>query len=154
MAAIKILVPYNYNAYEEKALDFVINAFSSQRDAKVTLFNAYTPLPEVDMDASPELSKMRDGMVSLSEELREKEEGLKSAMQHMIDNGFSQDQIDYIFKEKQESIAEEIMQTALKGHYRVLVLSRQPAKVTRLFGRGVHSKILSALKDVVVCVAT
>jgi hypothetical protein len=154
MAAQRILVPYNFTAYEEKALDFVIGTFAHRDDVQITLFNAYTPLPVVDMDASPELGKMRGAMVSLSNELREKEAGLKAAKEFLVQNGFSEDQVDYIFKKREKGVAEEIMETAKKGHYRVLVLSRQPGKVNRLFARSVHTKLLTTLKDMTICIPT
>jgi hypothetical protein len=154
MAGLKILLPYNFAPYEEKALDFAIAAFSDQEDTKITLFNAYTPLPVIDMDANPEVAKMRGAMASLSEELREKEEGLKSARQHLIDNGFSEEQVDYIFKEKEKSVYEEIVDEVRKGHFRVLLLARQPGKVGRLFGRSIHTKVLSTIKDLTVCITT
>jgi hypothetical protein len=154
MAAQRILVPYNFTAYEEKALDFVIRTYAHRDDVQLTLFNAYTPLPVVDMDASPELTKMRGAMVSLARELKEKEAGLKAAKDFLVQNGFSDDQIDYIFKEREKAVADEIIDTATKGHYRVLVLSRQPGKVSRLFARSVHNKVLISLKDVTVCIPT
>ena len=61
--------------------------------------------------------------------------------------------MDYIFKAKDRSVADEIMDAVSKGHYRVLVLSRQ-LKVSRLFGRSVHTKVLSSLKDITVCIVT
>ena len=66
MATQKVLVPYNFTAQEEKTLDFVVGTYANRDDVQITLFNAYTPLPTVDMDASPELSKMRGAMASLS----------------------------------------------------------------------------------------
>jgi len=154
MAGFKVLVPYDFKPYEEKALDLLVNAFGNQKEVKITLFNAYTPLPEVDMDASPELEKMRAPMVSLSEELRRKEDGLKSAKMHLIENGFTEDQVDYIFKKRDKDLVQEIAETLLHGHYRVVVLSRRPAKVSRLFSRSVHSRLLSLVKDIIVCIAT
>lgn len=154
MATQKILLPYNFTAYEEKALDFIIKTWANREDVQVTLFNAYTPLPVVDMDASPELGKMRSAMASLSKELREKEEGLRSAKDFLATSGFSGDQIDYIFREREKPVAEEIIDTVNKGHYRILVLSRQPGKVTRLFARSVHNRVLSALKGVTICIPT
>ena len=154
MAAQKILMPYNFTAYEEKALDFVINTFSRRKDVKITLFNTYTPLPEINMEASPEMGKMRTGIASLSQELKDKEAGLISAKHHLVENGFSEDQIDYVFAEKKKNIADEIIETVLRGHYRVLVLSRQAGKANRLFARSVHTRILSALKDITICIAT
>jgi hypothetical protein len=152
MATQKILVPYNFTSPEEKALDFIVTTYGNREDVQVTLFNVYTPLPSVDMDASPELSKMRPAMASLSGELREKEAGLKSARDYLLENGFKDEQVDYVFQERTKSVPDEIIDAVAKGHYRVLVLSRQ-LKVRKLFGRSVHTRVLSALKDVTICIA-
>jgi hypothetical protein len=154
MATQKILMPYNFTANEKKALDFIINTFAHRRDVKVTLFNTYAPLPKIDMEANPVLSRMRDGLIYLSEEIKQKEAGLKSIMDYLLEKGFSEDQIDYIFKERERTIVEEIISIVSKGHYGVLVLSRQPGKATRLFARSLHSKVLHALKDITICIAT
>ncbi len=153
MAEQKVLVPYNFNVSEEKALAFVINNFANRKDAKVTLFNTYTPLPEIDVTANPEMKKMREALASISKDIQEKETGLKFARDYLLDNGFSEDQVDYVFKERKKSIADEIVVCAFRGKYDVLVLSRQPGKVSRLFARSVHNKVLSALKDVTICIA-
>ncbi len=154
MATTKILMPYNFTAYEKKSLAFVIDTFSHREDIKVTLFNTYTPLPTVDMDASPELAKMKRGLTFLSQELEQKEEGLKSAKTYLIENGFSENQVGYIFNKKEKSLADDIINMILRGHYNVLVLSRQPGKVTRLFTRSIHDKALAVLEGVTVCIAT
>lgn len=153
MVTPRILLPYNFTTYDDKALDFVIKTFAQQKEATITLFNTYTTMPELDIKESPVLAKMRGGMVSLSAELREKEAGLKSTKGFLLNNGFSDEQIDYIFKKRAKPIGDEIIETAAKGRYRVIVLSRQPGKTTRLFARSVHNKVLSALKDVTVCIA-
>jgi len=153
MVAPRILLPYNFTIYDEKALDFVIKTFANQKDAKITLFYTYTPLPELDME-SPVLKQMKGAVRSLSKELSEKEIGLESARESLLRSGFSADQVDYIFKKRVKSIADEITDTASKGHYTVLVLSRQPGKATRLFARSIHNKVLAVLKNVTICIAT
>ena len=153
MVAPRILLPYNFTIYDEKALDFVIKTFANQKDAKITLFYTYTPLPELDME-TPVLTQMKGAVRSLSQELNEKEIGLKSAREALLRRGFSGDQVDYTFKKRMKSIADEIIDVASKGHYTVLVLNRQPGKATRLFARSVHNKVLSALKNVTICIAT
>ncbi len=153
MVTPRILLPYNFTTYDEKALDFVIKTFAQQKEARITLFNTYTTMPELDIKESPVLAKMRGGMVSLLAELREKEAGLKSTKGFLLENGFSDEQIDYIFKKRVKPIGDEIIETAAKGRYRVIVLSRQPGKTTRLFTRSVHNKVLSVLKDITVCIA-
>jgi len=94
MGATKVLVPYNFTTQEEKALDFVANIFSHVKEAKITLFNGYPALPTVDMGVSPELSKLKGPIASLSKEFAESEEALNSARQHLIDNGFHRDRVD------------------------------------------------------------
>jgi len=49
MASEKILLPYNFTGYDQRALDFVIRTFSHLKDVEVTLFHTDTPVPEIDM---------------------------------------------------------------------------------------------------------
>ena len=154
MVAKKILVPYNFTPYEEKTLDLVIDTYSGREDVKISIFNAYTPVPELDSDASPELAKMRDGLFYLTAELHAKEEGLRSARLHLLDNGFSEEQVDYVFKKRDKSVADEIIDAVMKGHYRILVLSKMRGGGSRLFTRSTHSRVLAVLRDVTVCIAT
>jgi hypothetical protein len=154
MALQKILVPYNFTAYDKKALDFLINTYLKREDVQVTLFQVYAPLPPVDLEANPEMKKMGVGMAFLSEEVRRKEEGMKSAKDFLVENGFSGSQVSYVFRERQKAVADEIIEQATKGHYHVLVLSRQSGKVSRMFARSVHARILSTLRGVTVCIPT
>jgi hypothetical protein len=152
MALQKILVPYNFTAYDKKAMDFLISTYLTREDVQVTLFHAYTALPPVDLVANPEMKKMGSGMAFLSDEIRRKEGGIQSARDFLVESGFLPSQVGYVFKEREKGIAEEIIDLVNKGHYRVLVLSRQAAKVNRMFTRSVHAKILSTLKGVTVCI--
>ena len=151
MARQKVLIPYNFTTYDKKALDFVIKTFANKKDAEITLFSTYIPLPKIDMEASPEMRKMRSPLIYLSQEFKEKEAGLQSVKGYLLKNGFSDDQIDYMFKERKTSIADEIIATASEGQYGILVLSRQPTKTSRLFTRSVHNKVLTTLKDITIC---
>jgi hypothetical protein len=154
MALQKILVPYNFTAYDQKAMDFLINTYLNREDVQITLFHAYAPLPPVDLEANPEMKKMGVGISFLSEEVRRKEEGMKAAKNFLVESGFSGTQVSYVFKERQSAVVDEIIELATKGHYRVLVLSRQAGKVSRMFSRSVHARILSTLKGVTVCIPT
>lgn len=154
MPAQRILVPYNFTAYEKNTLDFVINTFSKQKDVEITLFNTYTPVPEVDMEANPEMRKMGPAVAYFAKELSEKEAGLKFAKQYLVDQAFSDDRVNYIFKKRDKDIAQEIVGAVLEGGYSIIVLSRQPGKVTRLLTRSVHNKVLGSLKGITVCIVT
>jgi len=154
MGVQKILMPYNFTAHEGRALDFIIRTFAHREDCKITMVYTYTPLPEIDMKASPELRKMSAGLSVLSAELKKKEDGLMSAKKHLLENGFLDDQVDYIFKERRKDIADEIIDTALSGHYDILVLTPTLAKIKRLLARSVHDKVLRTLKGITICLAT
>lgn len=153
MATYKVLMTYNFTIDDQKSLDFIVNAFAKRADVLVTLFSVYTPLPEVDVKASPELAKMSRGVAFLASEVREKEQGLKAAKEYLVKNGFADECVDYILKKKTKPKSREIIDLILKKKYHVLVLSRQAAKVTRFYARGVHNQLLSALKDITLCIA-
>ena len=154
MAAIKVLMPYNFTTYDEKALNFIVATFLHQADVRITLFHAYTPLPELDYKASPEIVKMRDGMVFLTKEVMEREAGLNTLKSHLVGQGFKAENIECIFKKKAKVVAEEILDIIQAGQYAVLILSHHSGRVPRFFARSVHNRILAALKDVTVCIAT
>ena len=154
MTDFKILMPYNFTPPDQKALDFIIRSYAGNPNVKITLFHTYSPLPEVDVKANPEIQKMMRGINYLATELREKEKGLNSAKAYLVEKGFQEDAVDYVFTKKIKSSADEIIQTVYEHGYDVLVISRKPGKMTQLFSRSVHNKVLAALKDVVVCIAT
>ncbi len=62
--------------------------------------------------------------------------------------------MDVLFRQREKPVAEEILALVAQGAYRVLVLSRQPGKVTRLFAKSVHTKLLSTLKGITICIPT
>jgi hypothetical protein len=154
MAALKILVPYNFTVHEWRAFDFIVSAFAGRSDVKITLFHAYIPLPEIDFTSNPEMRKLMSGMIFLSEEIKKKEFGLNSARDYFLEKGFSGEQVDHVLKRKEKDIADEIIEAAINGHYTVVVLTRMPGRVSRFLARSVHEKVLGSLKNATVCIAT
>lgn len=154
MPGQKVLLPYNFTVYDERALDFVIRILSSSKDAEITLFNAYTPAPEIDLNGSPIMDKLKGNLTYLSQKITEQENWLKQAKQRLIEKGFAEDRISYVFKPRKKDIPSEIIDLALSGHYDLIVISRKPGKVTRFFTGSVLNKVASALKDTVLCLVT
>jgi hypothetical protein len=154
MGVLKILVPYNFTTYDEKALNFIIATFLQPADVRITLFHTYTALPELDHQASPEIVKMRDGMVFLTKEIMEKEAGLKAVKSHLVGQGFKTENIECIFKKKARAVAEEILDVIQSGRHAILILSHHTGRVPRFFARSVHNRILTALRDVTLCIVT
>lgn len=154
MTTHKILVPYNFSSTDEKALAFIIDTYADRSDVDVTLFHAFTPLPEIDVNANPEIRKMMSGMTHLASELNEKENGLKAARNRLLDYGFAAQAVDYVFKKKSKSSADEIIEQVTEGGYNVLILSRKPGKVSQFFARSIHNRVLAVLTGVTVCITT
>jgi hypothetical protein len=154
MATQKILLPYNFTIYDQKALNFVIRTFAHVEDVEVTLFNSYTSVPEIKTNDSPIMDKLKGNLTYLSQRIREQEEGLRVAKRNLLENGFSEDQIHYVFKPRNKDIAGEIVDLALSGRYDLIVINRKPGKVTRFFTGSVLNKVASALKDTTICLVT
>jgi len=152
MATFRILLPYNYSPNDQKAIRFVVEAFSGQPEARVTLFHAYTPLPAIDVAANPENVKLRSGMTYLSSELKEKEEALEQVGTLLVKKGFAAEAVDCVFKKRTKTAAEEIVDKVAGCN--VLVLSRGGGKVTHFFTRRIFARVVAALRGVTICVAT
>ncbi len=149
----KILLPYDFTSYNQKAVDFVVQTFSKQPSVHVTLFHAYAQLPEIDLKANPEMGKLRSPMISLAQELREKEAELHAIMGHLVRNGFGSDQVDCVFKAREKGVADTIIKMVKGEGYQVVALARAPGKVLRRLGRSVCSRVVSSFTDVTVCIA-
>lgn len=151
MSSQKVLVPYNFTNYDQKALDFVIRTLAQLKDVEVTLFYAYTPLPKIGPQDGPTMDKLKSNLNYLSQKIREYESGLKVAKQNLLENGFSENQVRYVFKPRTKDIAGEIIDLALNSQYDLIVINRRPGKVTRFFTGSIFNKVVSALKDVTIC---
>ena len=154
MPGQKILLPYNFTDIDRKALDFIVRTFARQEGNQLSLFHTYTPLPKIETDSSTVMGKLRTSMHYLSEELRKKEADLESARQYLIENGFLPDNVDYIFTERTQDIADEIIKTVVKGSFDVVVLSYKPERVTRFYKKSAHNKVVSSLKSTAICIVT
>ena len=152
MATFRILLPYNFSPNDQKAIRFVVDAFARQKEASVTLFHAYTPLPNIDVQANPENLKLRSGMTYLSSELKEKEDALNEVGELLVESGFDPQRVDCVFKKRVKTAAEEIVDRVAGRN--VLVLSRGAGKVTHFFTRSIYARVVAALRGVTICVAT
>ena len=154
MAGKKILVAFEFTEYDERSLHYVMRNLADQKWVKVTLFHVYTPLPDMDTFSNPRLSHLKSTMDTLWTELGEKEAELKKIKEDLLDNGFRDDQVDYVFKARTKDIGGEIVDMVLKESYDTIVLSHKPRKFTRKFTRKVHDKLLDSLKDTTIAIIT
>ena len=154
MASQKILLPYNFTSHDQKALDFAIRSFAHQKDVEITLFNAYTPVPEIEVRGSPVMETMRGNLGYLSQKIKEQEDELKVVRNKLLEKGFSKDRIHTVFEPKKKDIAGDIVNLALKGRFNVVVLNRKPGKITRFFAGSVFNKVVTSLKEATVCIVS
>lgn len=154
MATQKLLLPYNFTSFDQKALDFVINFFGKSDDIEVTVFNAYTPVPEIDTAASSVTGKLKGSLSYLSQKISEQETELKAIKQLLVDNGFADGRVHTVFQPRKKDVAGEIIDIATANKFDIVVISHKPGKATRFFTGSRYSKVISALKNVTVCVVS
>jgi len=155
MATQKILVPYNFMPYDQKALDFVVNNFLSQDGAEITLFKSYAPIPDYNMQASPVMAKLKSNLSIMTTQIKEMEDGLNDVRDGLIQSGFNEDRVKIVFRaKKKKDIAAEIIALSLEQHFQLIVINHKPGKVSHFFTGNVFNKIITTLKDVTVCVIT
>jgi len=150
----KILLPYNFTSHDKKALDFVCRIFSDKKGAEVTLFNAYTPAPTIEMRGSPIMEQMKNNLSYLSQRVKEQEDALHVIKNHLLGKGFSEDNIDIVFEPKNRDVAGDIIDLAQDGRFNIVVLNRKPGKIARFFAGSVSSKVVAALKNATVCIVS
>lgn len=154
MATQKLLLPYNFTSFDQKALDFVINTFGKLEKLEVTVFNAYTPVPEIETSAASVTGKLKGSLSYLSQKINEQETELNTIKQKLVDNGFADGRVHTVFQPRKKEVASEIIDIATKNNFDIIVISHKPGKATRFFTGSRYSKVISALKDVTVCVVS
>ena len=154
MAKLKLLLPYNFTGFDQKALDFVITTFGKTKNSEITVFNAYTPIPEIDTAATSITGKLKGSLSYLSQKISEQEAELQTIKQKLVENGFEDDRVQTVFQPRKKEVAAEIIDIAKNHKFDVIVISHKPGKATRFFTGSRYGKVISALKDVTVCVVS
>jgi nucleotide-binding universal stress UspA family protein len=154
MAGQKLLLPFNFTDYDRKALDFVIRTFVHLKDLEITLFNAYTQVPDIEGTDSTVMAKLKKDLLYLTKIISEQETALQEAKQTLIQHGFSEKSVSYIFKVRKKDIAAEIIDLVSSEGYDLIVLNHKPGKVSRFFSGSVYNKIVSTLKGITVCIVS
>lgn len=154
MAELKLLLPYNFTGFDQKALDFVINTFGKIKNSEITVFNAYTPIPEIDTAATSITGKLKGSLSYLSQKISEQEAELQTIKQKLVENGFEDDRVQTVFQPRKKEVAAEIIDIAKNNKFDVIVISHKPGRATRFFTGSRYGKVISALKDVTVCVVS
>ena len=154
MGGLKILLPFNFTDKDRKALAFVVRTYSHLKEAECTLFNAYTPVPEIETSGASVMGKLKGNLVFLNQKISEQEAELLSVKAEMTREAFAENKVRHIFKPRKKDIAAEIIDQVRKDQYDVVVLNRRPGRISRYFSGSVYTKVVAVLKDVTVCIVT
>ncbi len=154
MAAQKILLPYNFTTLDQKALAFANSIFGHLEDVEITLFHAYTPLPEIEAESTSVMGKLKGNLGYLSQKIVQQETELKAVAEKLLQTGFEQNRIHTVFKPRKKDIAAEIIELVTEDKFNVVVINHKPGKASRFFTGSVFSKVVSALKDTTVCIVS
>ena len=155
MDAQRILLPYNFSSNDQKTLAFVIRTFAPLENIDVTIFHAFTPLSEIEAsDHQSATAKLKRRLSYLTQELTEREMALQEVRQYLIGEGFHRDNVRYVFKSRKGEISAAIIEQTKEEDYDIIVLNHKPGKVTRFFTGSVFTKVVTALRDITVCIVS
>ena len=154
MANQKLLLPYHFTRLDQKALNFVTDTFGKLENISVTVFNAYTPIPEIETDAASVTGKLKGSLSFLSQKIKENETLLDEVKAKLVEGGLPENRIDCIYRPRKKDIASEIIDLAVSDKFEIIVLNRKHARVIRFFSGSISHKIIMTLKDVTVCIVS
>lgn len=154
MAAQKILLPYNFTESDRLALQFAVQNFAGRPETEITLFHAYTPLPSLEVSGSSITGKLQESFSYLNQKIAELENALNTVRAELVQHGFSENQVKSIFKPRKKDIAGEILGLFNDTHFDIVILSRKPGRVARFFSGSVHAKVLSTMRNTVLCIVS
>jgi hypothetical protein len=146
MAAKKILVPYNFTANDEKAIDLVIQNFSQLPDTRITLFHAYLPVPNIEISDKTVMSRISGNLSYLRQKISDLEAEIVKARDRLTEAGFPRESVGYTFKPQDRGAAQEIIDQAISGEYTGIVLNRSPASIRKFFTPSVSKRVVKALQ--------
>ncbi len=154
MAIQKILLAYNFTRLDQKAIEFVTSAFAHIDGVAITIFHAFTPVPDIETQASVVTGKLKGSLSYLSQQVMQRENDLKTVADKLTQNGFAADRIHTVFRPRKKDIAGEIIYLSRETKFDAIVLNRKAARVTRFFSGSVSHKVVMTLKDTTVCIVS
>ena len=144
--SVKILVPYSFMPNEQKSIDFVGHRYSKRHEVEVTLFHAYTPVPEMDVGNSPIMHKVIQNASLLLLQQDERKNALEEARGQLMNHGIAGHNIHCIFRPVRVDIATDIIQLWKEEKFDVVVMSRNPGNIVNFFSRSISKRIVRGIE--------
>lgn len=143
--AMKILIPCNFTPNDKTAVDFAGDQYGTDTEADVTLFHAYTPLPEIDTHNNPIMEKMHRETLYLRQQLTEEKEILEETRKSLMQKGFKSDRVHVLFTPVKKDVADDIIGLVKKQGFDVVVLNRNPGNIINYFTRSISKRLTARL---------
>jgi len=144
----KILVPYNFTRNDQKALDFVIQRYGQDGNVEITLFHAYTPVPEIDVGDKTVMKRLNSNLSYLRQKINELEIEFGKAKERLIQSGFAGEKVGCTFKPLKGDLPQEIIKQVKSGGFSTIVLNYNPNKIKGFFTMSTSKKIMKSLPDI------
>ena len=139
--ALKILIPYNFTKNDEKSIEFVGHKYADTKDAEITLFHAFTYVPEIKSYNDPIMDKVIRNTAYLRCQQDEQKNALKAAGQRLEAYGFAGNHIQRLFVPVRHDIAEDIIRLWKTENFDVVVLNRNPGNIINYFSRSISKRV-------------
>ena len=139
--AVKILIPYNFTMNDEKSINFVGHRYAGKKDIEITLFHAFTSVPEIDTRNNPIMDKMTRNTSYLRQQQDEEKNALEAARQKLKDYGFAGQHIHCRYIPIRQDIARDIIWLWKTEKFDVVVLNRTPGNIINFFNRSISKKV-------------
>lgn len=139
--AVKILIPYNFTMNDEKSIDFVGHRYARKEDVDITLFHAFTLVPEIDTRNNPIMDKMTRNTSYLRQQQDEQKNALEEARQKLMDYGFAGQHIHCRYIPIRQDIARDIIWLWKTEKFDVVVLNRNPGNIINYFSRSISKRV-------------
>jgi nucleotide-binding universal stress UspA family protein len=148
-----VLLAYDNSQTALRAVEYVGQMFSKVEGVKVTLFSVYDKVPDYDM-VDTHFTKQVKGNIAALE--REKESGrlkMDEAKNHLLRLGFSEDQVQVKYIEKEKSIPKQIIDEVNVGQYGTVVVGRRgESNIKNMLFGSVSGSVISNLTGATICV--
>jgi len=154
MGIQKLLLPYNFSVRDRNALEFTASTFAPRGDVEITLFHAYLLLSEIQVQDRQVTDRLKHGRDSLRAKIKELESDLEKVRDDLIDRGFAPAQVRTVLRPRKKEVLDAILDLHRRERFDFIVLSRRPGRISRFFSGSLHTKLLSVLTNVTICVVS
>ena len=141
MTTLHVLVPSNFMSNDDKSLEFVIQNYAHNKDARITLFHTYAPIPEIKISNGPIMERVSLNVVYLKQCQKSLEKEQQKVKETLVKGGFERSQINSIFTPLKNDIATDIINLVKEQKFNVVVMNRNPSKIAKFFIRSVSKRV-------------